>query len=157
MEVLEASSLTKVVDVLPEKSRTISGGSSTHSTSATGTHNDPSVASIGTMVPEQHPCMTTTLEHLKPHKTPAATNMPSGRSTAPTVQAIIVNGVSVVNPQLATIIGDKLEVVMASPEDSQAACPTYSEVIASSKARPFATCVAIVDKLAQCNSSGTKN
>jgi hypothetical protein len=74
-------------------------------------------------------------------------NMPSGRSTAPTVQAVIVNCVPIVNPQLASIIGDKLKVVMARPEDSQAASPAHSEVIASSEPRPRATCVAIVHSM----------
>ncbi len=30
-------------------------------------NNSPSVASIGTMVPDKHPSMTTALKHLKPH------------------------------------------------------------------------------------------
>jgi hypothetical protein len=144
IEVLAASSLTKVINVLPEKPSTISGGSATHGAFATGTYHNPSVAGIGPMVPEEHPGMTTTLKHLKPHKAPTSTNMLPGLSVAPAVQAIVVNRVPIVDPQLAAIIRNEAEVVMACLEDPQAACPTYCEMVASSKTRPFATCVAIV-------------
>jgi len=96
------------------------------------------------MIPEEHPSMTTTLEHLKSHKPPASTHMRPGLSIAPAMQAIIVNCVPIVNPQLAPIIGDKTEVVMACLEDSQASCPTNSEVVPAAIARPIATCVTIV-------------
>jgi len=86
------------------------------------------------MVPEQHTSMTTTLKHLKANKTPPSMQMLPGLSIAPTVQAIVVNGVSIVDPQLAPIIGNNAEIVVASFEDSQAACPTHGKVIASSKA-----------------------
>jgi hypothetical protein len=48
--------------------------------------------------------MTTALEHLKPNQTPSSAKMPSGLAIAPTMQAIVVNCVSIVNPQLAPII-----------------------------------------------------
>ena len=150
IEVLAAPSLTKVVDVLPEKASTISGGSATPATAfATGTHNNPSVSSVGAMIPEEHASMATTLKELKSHKTPPTTNIPSGHSTAPAVQAIVVNCVSIVDPQLASIIRDNAEMVMASPEESHAARPSHSELIASRKTRPPATCVAIVHNLAR--------
>jgi hypothetical protein len=57
--------------------------------------------------------MATALEHLKSHNVPTTTNLPSGHSTAPTVQAIVVNCVFIVNPQLAPVIGDNLKVVTA--------------------------------------------
>ena len=38
---------------------------------------------------------------------------------APAVQAIVVNSVTVVDPQLASIIGDDAKPVMAGPADSQ--------------------------------------
>ena len=149
IEVLAAPSLTKVVDVLPEKASTISGASATllATTFATGTHNNPSVSSVGAMIPEEHPSSTTTLKELKSHKTPPTTNIPSGHSTAPAVQAIVVNCVSIVEPQLASIIGNELEVVPAALEDSQTASPTHCKVIATSETRPFATGVAIVNHL----------
>jgi len=39
--------------------------------------------------------------------------LPSDHSTAPTMQTIVVNCVFIVNPQLAPVIGDNLEVVTA--------------------------------------------
>jgi hypothetical protein len=65
------------------------------------------------MIPEQHPSMATTLKHLEPHKMPPSANTPSGDSTAPTVQAIVVNCVPIINPQLASVIGNNLEVITA--------------------------------------------
>ena len=63
------------------------------------------------------------------------------------MQAIIVDCIPIVDPQLAPVIGDDAETVIASPSDFQAACPTYGKVIASSKTTPFAVCVAIVRHL----------
>ena len=80
---------------------------------------------------------------------PPTTNVPSGLSIAPAVQAIIVDCVLVVDPQLAAIIRDNAEMVMACPEDSQAARPTHSEVIISRETWPSATCIAIVHHLSR--------
>jgi hypothetical protein len=65
------------------------------------------------MVPEEHPSMTTTLKHLNSHKMPACTNVPSDVTSTPSVQAIVVDCVPIVKPQLASIIRNNLEVVMA--------------------------------------------
>ena len=70
--------------------------------------------------------------------------MPGGLSIAPTVQAIVVDCVAVVNPKFAPIIRIDAEVVTPCLEDSQAASPTDSKVIAASKTRPLATGVTIV-------------
>jgi hypothetical protein len=113
-------------------------------TLAACTRNSPTVSSIGTMVPEQHPRMSTMLKHLKSHQTPTSANLPSGHSTSPAMEAVVVDCVSVVYPQLAPIIGDKLEVIAAAFEDSHAPCPAHSEMITSPEARPSATCVAII-------------
>jgi hypothetical protein len=64
------------------------------------------------------------------------------------MQAIIVDRVPIVDPQLTAIIGDNAEPVVARPENSHAACPTHSKVIASLESRPFTTCVAIVNIMA---------
>merc|ERR1719424_1343259 len=150
IEVLAATSLTKVVDVLPEKASAICGlratllAATSATASSTCTHNHPSVSSVGSMIPEEHPRMTTTLKELKSHETPPTTNIPSGHSTTPTVQAIVVNCVSIVDPQLASIIGYELEVVTAALEDSQAASPAHGKVITTSETRPFAASVAVV-------------
>ena len=66
---------------------------------------------------------------------------------APAMQTIVVNGVPVVYPQLAAIIGDDAETVVTAPADPQSACPTDGEVIASDKASPLAIRVAIVHHL----------
>jgi hypothetical protein len=60
------------------------------------------------------------------------------------VQAIIVDGISIVNPQLAPIIGDNAESIIASLEKPRAGCPTHSKVIASGKPRPSSSGVSIV-------------
>jgi hypothetical protein len=138
--------LTKVEGVFPEETVAISDARFGLA-SATCAHNNPSVPSIVTMVPEQHASMTTTLEHLKSHKMPACANMPPGVTGAPSMQAIVVNCISIVNPQLAPIIRENLEVVMTCSEDSQAACPTHSKVITSFESGPFTTCVTVVDSM----------
>jgi hypothetical protein len=63
------------------------------------------------------------------------------------MQAIIVDCVPVVDPQLAAVIRDNPEPISASLEDSHAACPTHSKMIASRKTGPSATCVFIVHHL----------
>jgi hypothetical protein len=137
--------LTKVESVFPEETMAISGAEA--STPATCTHNSPPIASVCTSVPEQHSSMPTTFKHLKFHKMPASALVSRGLAIAPAMQAIIVDSVPIVNPQLAPIIRDNAEPVMGCPEDSQAASPTHSKVIALSESRPFAACVAIVDSM----------
>jgi len=141
IQVLAPTTLTKVEGVLPEETSTISDFITT--TTATCTHNSPSVSSIRTMVSEEHTSVTTTLK-LKSDQSPASTHMRPGLSIAPAVQAIVVNCVSVVDPQLASIIRDNSEMVVACPKDSQAACPAHSKVITAGKTGPSATCVFIV-------------
>ena len=75
--------------------------------------------------------------------------MPIGFAVAPAMQAIIVDGVPIVDPQLTAIIGDNAEPVVARPEDSHTACPAHSKVIASFESRPFTARVAIVNVLAR--------
>jgi hypothetical protein len=50
--------------------------------------------------------MATTFEHLYPHNTPTSTKHFCRFPIAPTMQAIVVDRVPVVNPQRASIIGD---------------------------------------------------
>ena len=80
---------------------------------ATCTRNNPSVPSVRTMVPEEHPSMAAMFEHLEPHKMPTSTNVLSDLPIAPTVQAIVVDCITVVDPQVAPIIGDNAEMVVA--------------------------------------------
>jgi hypothetical protein len=73
--------------------------------------------------------------------------MPASLSIAPTVQAIVGDGVAIVNPQFASIVGVNAETVMPSPENSYTASPSHSEVVTSAETRPIATCVAIVHNI----------
>jgi hypothetical protein len=88
--------------------------------------------------------VTTTLKHLKFDKMPPATKMFGDFPIAPTVQAVIVDCVPVIDPKLTAIIGYNTKSIMARLENSQAACPTHSKVIASGKPRPPASGVAII-------------
>jgi hypothetical protein len=63
------------------------------------------------------------------------------------MQAVIIHRVSIVNPELAAIIRDNAEPVMARPVNSQAACPTHSKVVTSREAGPFGTSVAVIHNL----------
>jgi hypothetical protein len=98
--------------------------------------------------------MTTTLKHFKFHKVPSGTLMLGGFAIAPTMQAIVVDGVTIVKPHFAAVIGDDPEAVIASFSDFQCACPTNSEVIASRKARPSTVRVAIVHSLDRASHIG---
>ena len=69
-------------------------------------------------------------------------------TVAPAMQAIIVDCIPVVDPQLAAVIGDDAEAIMACSANLQFSCPTHSEVVASSEPTPFPVCVAIVHHLA---------
>ena len=141
LEILASATLAKVECVFPEETVPIRDRISSFTACA---RNSPSVASIGTMVPEQHPSMAATLKHLKPDNMPPSTNVPSDLTIAPAVQAIVINCVSIVKPKLAPIIGNNAEMVMACFEESHAPCPTDSKVIASVETRPFASSVTIV-------------
>ena len=143
-QVLATATLPKVVDLLPK-------------TRGSGfcTHNSPSVASIGALVPEQHASMTTALKHLKPQTISPSAKMLDSLAIAPTMQAIVVNCVPIIDPQLAPIIRDDAESVMPSLSDFQGACPAHSKVITSGKAGPFPVRVAIVHHLAMHVGPGT--
>jgi hypothetical protein len=91
--------------------------------------------------------MTTTLEHFNPDSKRPRTKMLDGLPITPAVQAIIVNRVPIVDPQLAPIIGDNAEAVMTGLADFQLACPSHCEVIAPSKTTPFSVCVAVIHHL----------
>jgi hypothetical protein len=145
VEVLAATTLTEVKGIFSEE--TIAINRAMASTSPTCAHDSPSVSSIRTMVPEKHAGVTTTLKHLKSDQGPPSTHMRPGLSIAPAMQAIVVDCVPVVDPQLASIIRDNAKIIMACLENSHAACPAHSKVIASGKTRPSATCVPIVDSV----------
>jgi len=133
IQVLAMASLTEVENVLHEETSAICDLMALWCFAATCARNNPSVSSVGTMVPEEHPSMATMFEHLESHKMPASSHVLSDLPIAPTVQAIVVDCITVVDPQVAPIIRDNLEVVMTRLENSHAACPTHSKVIAAVK------------------------
>jgi hypothetical protein len=61
-------------------------------------------------------------------------HMPVGLPIAPTMAAIVVDRVPIVNPQITSIIGNDAPSVMARPEDSHASRPTHGEMVTSVKA-----------------------
>jgi hypothetical protein len=103
LQVLAPTTLTEVEDILPEEAVAICDGIA-GLTSATCTHNNPSVASVSTSVPEKHPSVTTALKHLELHMMPPSALMLGGLTIAPTMQAIIIDCVPIVDPELAAII-----------------------------------------------------
>ena len=80
---------------------------------------------------------------------PPSAKTPGGLPIAPPMQAIIVDCVPIVDPQLTAIIGDNAEPVVTGLADSQRACPSHCEMIAPSKTTPFPVCVAVVHHLAE--------
>ena len=147
IEVRAPPSLTKVKDILPEETTAVCG-ISVGMPQATGTHNSPSVCGVRTLVPEHHTGMTTTFEHLNSYDAPPSTEMSGGLAVALSMQPIIVDCVTIVNPQLAPIIGDNAQPVMTCLVDSHTTCPPHGKVIASRETRPPLPCIAIVNHLA---------
>jgi hypothetical protein len=92
--------------------------------------------------------MTSMFEHFHPEKGPSCTKTSATFPIAPTMQAIIIDRVPVVNPQLASIIGEKAKSVAARLVSSHATCPTHSKVIASAKSRPSAPSVPVIHSMA---------
>jgi hypothetical protein len=90
--------------------------------------------------------VTTTLKHLDFNAMRPSPKVFDCHPIAPTMQAIIIDGVPIVDPQLAPIVRNNAEVVIACPADSQPACPTHSKVITSSETRPLAVCVTVIDR-----------
>jgi hypothetical protein len=90
--------------------------------------------------------MTTMFKHFNSDEVPSA-NTPRSFPIAPTMQAIIVDRVTVINPKLASIVRNDAETIVAFPEKSHTTCPTGSEVIISSEARPSAPGVPVVNRV----------
>jgi hypothetical protein len=85
-------------------------------------------------------------KHLKSDKAPPA-KMSGNFTIAPAMQAIIVDRIPIVHPQLASIVGQNAEPVIRSPENSHATCPANCKVITSGKTWPSAACVPVVHHL----------
>jgi hypothetical protein len=92
--------------------------------------------------------MTTVLKHLQSYKMPSSSLMAIGLAITPSVQAIIVDCVPVINPQLASIIRNDAESVTTCTEDPYTACPPRRKMISPAKTTPIASCVRMVHYLA---------
>jgi hypothetical protein len=88
--------------------------------------------------------MATMFKHFNPHTTPSSMKVPVSLPVAPTMQAIIVDRVSIVSPQLASVIRNNAESIRGFSEDSHITCPTHREVITSRKTGPSSACVPII-------------
>jgi hypothetical protein len=62
--------------------------------------------------------MTAALEHLNSHTMSPTAKIPDGLPIPPTMQTIVVDCVPIVDPQLAPVIGDDAESVLAGFADS---------------------------------------
>jgi hypothetical protein len=69
------------------------------------------------------------LKHFCSHKVPSTTQVSSSFPVPPTMQAIVVDRVTIVDPQLASIVRNNAVIIPTSPEDAHATCPTRSEMI----------------------------
>jgi hypothetical protein len=100
-QVLAMATLAKVENILSEK--TMSVNNAMVHTRTTGTHGVPSICRVWTSVSEQHASMTTMFKHFKSHHTPSV-EMFRSLSIPPSMEAIVVDCVPIVDPQLASII-----------------------------------------------------
>jgi hypothetical protein len=66
-------------------------------------HGHPAVASVSTSVPEEHTSMSTTFEHFESYHAPP-TNTSGSLPISPTMTAIVVDRVPVVDKEVASII-----------------------------------------------------
>jgi hypothetical protein len=99
------------------------------------------------MVSKEHASMATMLKKFDSNQAPSSMNVPLCHTAAPTMQTIIVDAVTIVNPQFAAVVRDKLEVIPTASEDSHPGSPSHSEVIVPGKSRPSTACVPVVDNL----------
>jgi hypothetical protein len=88
--------------------------------------------------------MSTMFKHLNPRKAPTMKMMLGRLTVTPAMQAIVVDGEPIVNPQFASVVGNDAESDMASPEKSHTCCPTHSKMITSGETWPPSTCITIV-------------
>jgi hypothetical protein len=143
IEVLATTALPKVEDILSKQTMPISDRSGTDPP-ATCAQGLPPASSVYANIAEKHTGSATMFKMFKPTKMPSSTLMPMSLPIAPTVTAIVVDGVTIVNEQIASIIGNNAESVVATPEESCARRPPYCKMIASVETWPSATSIPIV-------------
>jgi hypothetical protein len=144
VQIWAATALTEVVGILPEETSAINWARSRAMLPATCANTHPSISCITTSVPEIDSSMTTTLKHFNPRHAPS-TNMFASFADTPAMTAIIVDRVSIIDPQFASVVRIQSESVMASAMKSHATCPADSKVVMSGKPRPSSTCVPVHD------------
>jgi len=140
----EASQIVAHADLGGTAAASWLGWSTASAIVATGIQHTPAVPGVRTMVSELHASMATMFEHLRPNHRPAS-YVPASLPTAPAMEAVVVDGVPAVDPQLGSIVGADPEPVPAPAEDANTASPAHSEVVGTSESRPAAICVAVVD------------
>jgi hypothetical protein len=102
IQICTSTTLIEVESVLHEETMAVSG-TNDWSTLATCRCKGPSISGIGTSVPKVHTSMTAMLKHFNSHHAPS-TDMLGSFSIAPAVQAIIVDRIPIINPQLASVV-----------------------------------------------------
>jgi hypothetical protein len=70
------TTLTEIEDVLSEKTAAICLSENSRWSIASGSHNIPPVAGVGTPISEEHTCMTTMFKHFKSYHRPTRTEIP---------------------------------------------------------------------------------
>merc|ERR1712054_360841 len=138
------AALTEIEGILPEQAMAVYD-SVADAPVATGIQHSPAVVGVWATITQQDASMATTFEELHPEHAPSCMNVPRGFAIPPAVEPIIVDGVTVVDPQLGTVIGNEREPVMASAVEPDTAGPFHSKVVGTSESRPLAICVAVVD------------
>jgi hypothetical protein len=116
IQIRAPTTLTEVVGILPEETVTINNAATC--APATCAHSCPFVSSVRTLVPEKHPSRSTMFKHLESHKSPRGMKILIDLSIAPAMQAVVVDGEPIVDPQLASIIRNDTETVMRPLENS---------------------------------------
>jgi hypothetical protein len=92
--------------------------------------------------------MTTMFKHFDSHQAPSTINTPRSFTITPAMQTIVVDRVTVIDPELASVIRYDAETIIATPEESHSSCPTHGKMISCSEAWPITTCVPVVDGMA---------
>jgi hypothetical protein len=141
IQVLASTSLTKVECILPEQPMAVDGA---WSLGASCAHNAPTIPSVMTSVPPKHAGGTTMLEMLKPATMPSATKVPISFAVAPAMTAIVVDRVTIVDEQIASIIRNNAVSIVACPEDSEVARPANRKMITTTETRPISSCIPVV-------------
>jgi hypothetical protein len=103
IQILAATALTEIESIFPEMTMAVSHSMGSNLCSFCA-HIMPSVCCVWTSVPELHASMAAMFEHFKPDHTPWSAHVYIGFTITPTMQAIVVDSETIINPQLAAIV-----------------------------------------------------